>query len=453
METNENTTTAEATAVPAATAAPATAPSPLERRVSLAISSEDLEREIEQRLRKIGKSVKMPGFRPGKVPAKIVQQQYGDQARHEVLSDALEKAFGEAVKSQQMRVAGQPHIEPKTSADASQVEFEAVFEVYPEVKINELKDVEIERATLEVGAAELENTIAVLRKQRVRYEPVDRAAANGDRVTIDFNGKKGGEVFQGGEARDYPFVLGEAAMLPDFENAIVGMKAGETKTFDMTFPADYFSKDLAGQAVSFELKLKEVREAILPEVDADFAKSLGVADGDLEKMKAEIETNLKREVKKRLQSLVKKEVMNALLKTSPVDVPNSLVDMEIQRLMQNARQDMEQRAGGKMKDFPMQREWFEPEARRRVGLGLLLSEIVKVNGLHPKSDQVKAIVDEAAQSYEHPEEVVRWYYAQPQRLAEIESLAIEDNVVTWALSAARVVDKKVAFDELMGQKS
>jgi trigger factor len=443
METKETNINAEAAA----------APSPLERRLNLAVANAELEREVEQKLRRIGKNIKMAGFRPGKVPAKIVEQHYGDQARHEALSDALEKAFRAAVTEQKLRVAGHPQIEPKTSSNPEQAEFEAVFEIYPEVKLNDLKDVEIERATLEVGSAELESTIAVLRKQRVRYEPVDRAAAATDRVTIDFNGTKDGVPFQGGQATDYPFVLGQAAMLPDFENAVTGMKAGDAKTFDMTFPADYFSKDLAGQKVTFELKVKEVREAILPEIDADFAKSLGVEDGDLAKMNAEIEANLKREVKKRLQGLVKDQVMNALLKSNPVDVPNSLVDMEVQRLMQNARQDMEQRAGGKMKDFPMQREWFEPEAKRRVGLGLLLSELVKVNALHPKPEQVKAIVEDAAQSYEHPEEVVRWYYAQPQRLGEIESLAIEDNVVAWALSAAKVVDKKVAFDELMGQKA
>jgi trigger factor len=242
-------------------------------------------------------------------------------------------------------------------------------------------------------------------------------------------------------------------MLADFENAVIGLKAGEEKTFEMTFPADYSAKDLAGQNVSFSITVKEVREAILPEIDAEFAKTLGVEDGDVVKMHAEIETNLKREVKKRLQDKVKDQVMDALLKANPIDVPNALVDMEIQRLMQAARQDMEQRGGVKMKDFPMQREWFVDQAKRRVSLGLILSEIVKVKELHAKADQIKSIVEEAAQSYEHPEEVIRWYYAQPQRLSEIEGVAIENNVVAWALSSAKVVDKAVAFDELMGQKS
>ncbi|MDA0190438.1 MAG: trigger factor [Proteobacteria bacterium] len=424
----------------------------LERRLDLTVAIADLDKDVDQRLKRMGKNVKMPGFRPGKVPASIVRQQYGDQARHEALSEALDRAFGEAVTSSKLRVAGYPRIEPKASESTTHLEFAAVFEVYPEVKLGDLSTVEIERPVLEVTAAEVDNTLEILRKQRVNYQPVDRAAAAGDRVVIDFLGKKGGEPFQGGQATDYGFVLGEGSMLADFENAVTGCKAGESKTFDMTFPEDYFAKELAGQAVTFDITVKEVREPVLPEVDADFAQALGVEDGDVAKMRGEIEANLRREVKKRLQSRVKEQVMDALLKVTPIDVPNALVELEIERLMQMARADMEQR-GMKAKDFPMQPGWFADQAKRRVSLGLILAEVVKVNDLHAKSDQVKAIVEEAAQSYEHPEEVVRWYYAQPQRLAEIEGVAIEDNVVAWALSSAKVVDKPAAFDELMGQKA
>ena len=442
METNATTTTAEA----------APQPSALERRLDLSVVIADLDKETDQRLKRLGRNVKMPGFRPGKVPANIIKQQYGYEAHMEALNEALEKAFNEAVKAQKMRVAGSPKIEPKKTESETHLEFTAIFEVYPEVAVGDLKDVEIERSVLEVGATELENTLNVLRKQRVRYEPVDRAAVKGDRVTVDFLGKKGGEPFQGGEAKDYPFVIGEGAMLADFESAATGLKAGESKTFEMTFPADYHAKDLAGQAVTFDITVKQVGEAILPEIDAEFAKSLGIADGDTEKMRNEIETNLKREVKGRLKSRVKNQVMEALLKTNPVEVPKALVEIEIDQLIQNARQDMEQRSGKKMKDFPMQREWFVDQAKRRVTLGLVLSEIVKSNELHAKPEQIKSVVEEAAQSYEHPEEVVRWYYAQPQRLAEIEGVVIEDNVVEWALSNAKVLDKAIAFDELMGQQ-
>jgi trigger factor len=445
METNATTTNAETEAAQLTNA--------LERRLDLLVAIEELEKDIDQRLKRIGKNFKMPGFRPGKVPANIVKQQYGEQAHFDALNEALERAFGEAAKSQELRVAGNPRIEPKTTDSSTHLEFSAVFEVYPEVKLGDLSGVEIERAALEVGAAEIDSTMTVLRKQRVRYEPVDRGAAKDDRVTIDFLGKKDGEPFAGGQAKDYPFVLGAGSMLADFENAIYGLKAGESKTFEMTFPADYLSKEIAGQTVSFEITVKEVREPILPEIDPDFAKELGVEDGDVEKMRAEIETNLKREVSKRLQAKVKDQVMEALLKTNPIDVPNALLEMEIQRLMQSARQDMEQRGGAKMKDFPMQREWFVDQARRRVSLGLILSEIVKVNKLQAQPDQIKKIVEDSAQSYEHPEEVIRWYYAQPQRLQEVEGVAIEDNVVAWALSASKVVEKPIAFDELMGHKA
>ncbi len=427
------------------------APSALERRIDLSVAISDLEKDVDARLKRMGQKVKMPGFRPGKVPANIVRQQYGDEARHEALNAALDRAFGEAVVAQQLRVAGYPRIEPKNTENETHIEFSAIFEVYPEVKLGDMSAAEVERPSLEVGEAEVDKTIDILRKQRIRYEAVDRAAAKEDRVVIDFLGKKDGEPFQGGQANDYPFVLGQGMMLPDFENAVEGLKAGESKTFDMTFPEDYFSKDLAGQKVQFEVTVKKVSGPVLPEVDAEFAKMLGVADGDLGKMREEIAGNLQREVKKRIQAKIKDQVMEAIIKSNPIDIPNALIEMEIHRLMDNARRDMEQR-GMKVKDFPIQPEWFADQAKRRVTLGLVLAEMVKEKELHAKPEQVKAIVEEAAQSYEHPEEVVRWYYAQPQRLQEIEGVAIEDNVVAWVLDNAKVTDKAVAFDELMGQQ-
>ena len=427
------------------------ATSALERRLDLTIAIADLDKDVDARLKRISKSVKMAGFRPGKVPANIVRQQHGDQARHEALNEALDRAFGAAVVEAKMRVAGYPRIEPKNTENSTNLEFSAVFEVYPEVKLGDMSASEVERPSLEVGEVEIDKTLDILRKQRIRYEAVDRAAAKEDRVIIDFLGKKDGEPFQGGQAADYPFVLGQGMMLADFENAVEGLKAGEAKTFDMTFPDDYFSKDLAGQKVQFEITVKKVSGAVLPELDAEFAKTLGIVDGDLAKMREEITGNLKREVKKRIQSKIKDQVMDAIIKANPIDLPNALIEMEIHRLMPNARRDMQQR-GMKINDFPMQPEWFADQAKRRVTLGLVLAELVKEKELHAKPEQVKAIVDEAAESYEHPEEVVRWYYAQPQRLQEIEGVAMEDNVVAWVLNTAKVSDKPVAFDELMGEK-
>lgn len=425
--------------------------SALERRLDLSVAIADLDKDVEQRLKNLGRNVKMPGFRPGKVPANIVRKQYGEQARHEALTDALDRAFGEAVRTQNLRVAGYPRIEPKATESATHLEFAAVFEVYPEFKLGDLSTIEIERPVLEVSEAEVEKTIDILRKQRVSYELVDRAAGKGDRVMIDFLGKKDGEPFQGGQATDYPFVLGEGMMLADFEAAVEGCKAGDSKSFEMTFPVDYFAKDLAGQAVTFEVTVKQVLAAVLPAVDGELAKTLGIADGDVSKMKAEIETNLRREVKKRIDARVKEQVMDGLVKSTPIDVPNALIELEIQRLMQQARQDMEAR-GMKASDLPMQPEWFADQAKRRVTLGLVVAEAVRSESLHATPEQIREIVEEAAQSYENPDEVVRWYFSQPQRLAEVEALAVENNVVAWVQSRAKVADKSVAFEELMGQK-
>ncbi len=424
----------------------------LERRLDLSIAIADVEKDVDERLKRMGRNIKMPGFRPGKVPFSLVKQQYGSQARHEVLSESLDRAFGDAVTVQKLRVAGYPRIEPKTTESSTHLEFSAIFEVYPEFVPGDVSVCEIERPTLEVGAAEVDKTLEILRKQRVGYRDVARAAAKEDRVVIDFLGKKDGEPFAGGQAQDYGFILGQGQMLPDFEQAVEGLAAGESKTFDMTFPADYFAKDLAGQRVQFEITVKSVLGPELPVVDADFALSMGIADGDVAKMRAEIEANLRREVKRRIEGKVKEQVMDALLKVNPIAIPNALVEMEVQRLVQAARQDMEQR-GMKMKDFPIKPEWFADQAKRRVSLGLILAEVVKAEQLHAQPDQVKALVEETAQSYEHPEEVVRWYYAQPQRLGDVEGVAIENNVVAWVLGKAKVSDKAAVFDELMGQKA
>ena len=423
----------------------------LERRLDLSIAIADVEKEMDQRLKRMGKNMKMPGFRPGKVPFSIVRQQHGDQARHEVLSEELDRVFGETVTAQKMRVAGYPRIEAKSTDSTTHLEFAAIFEVYPEFVPADMSTAEVERPVLEVTSAEVDKTLEILRKQRVTYEDADRPAASEDRVVIDFLGKKNGEPFTGGQASDYAFVLGQGTMLPDFEKAVEGARVGESKTFDLNFPADYFSVDLAGQTVQFEITVKQVQAPKLPEVDAEFAKGMGIADGDIAKMRAEIEGNLKREVKRRIDARIKDQVMDALIKANQIATPGALIEMEIQRLMQAARQDMEQR-GMKVNEMPLQPEWFADQAKRRVTLGLILAELVKSENLLATPEKVRAMVEENAQSYEHPEEVIRWYYAQPQRLGEVEGLVIESNVVEWVLGKAKVTDKPAVFDELMGQK-
>ena len=431
--------------------APETTPvkSSLERRIDLAVALADLDKDVDQRLKRMGKTVKLAGFRPGKVPFSVVKQHYGHEARSEALNAALDRVFGETIRAQNLRIAGYPRIEPKPAGSATHVEFSAVFEVYPEFKIGDVSGESIEKSQLEVGAGEIDKTLDILRKQRVSYEDTASAAAKGDRVTIDFTGRKDGEVFKGGQATDYPFNLGENQMLPDFEKAVEGLKTGESKHFDLTFPADYFAKDLAGQTVQFEVTVKNVQAAVLPAIDSAFASALGIADGDVDKMRSEIEGNLKREVKKRLTARVKEQAMEALLKTNPIEVPNALVEQEVERLVEAARQDMASR-GMKAKDMPIQPAWFADQAKRRVTLGLVLAELVKSEDLHAKPEQVKAKIEESAQSYENPDEVVRWYYAQPERLSDVEAVTMEDNVVAWVVARAKVSEKTVSFDELMG---
>ena len=423
--------------------------SPLERRIDMTVPMADIEQDVAQRLKKMARTVKMPGFRPGKVPFKMVEQHYGAQARNEAIGEAVERAFGNAVREQNLRVAGYPRIEPKSGEDASKLVFSAVFEVYPEVKLNGIGDKSIERPQLEVGEAEVDKTLEVLRKQRTTFAPTERAAAKGDRVTIDFTGKLNGEVFQGGQATDYPVVLGEGRMLPDFENGIADLKAGESRTFDLTFPANYQAGDLAGKTVSFDVTVKGVEAPQLPAVDAEFAKSLGIEDGDVAKMRAEIRSNLEGEVKKRIKARIKDQAMQVLLDAHPMEVPKALIEQESESMAEAARQDLANR-GVDIKNMPVDATWFTAQAERRVKLGLIIAEAVKENALHAKPEQVRALIDQQGQSYEQPEEVVRWYYSQPQRLAQVEALAIEENVVNWVVANAQSTDKAASFDELMG---
>lgn len=425
--------------------------SSLQRTLNLAVSLASMEAEVGNRLKRLARTVKMAGFRPGKVPMKIVAQQYSGQVRQEVLGEAVQKNFAEAVNAQKLKVAGYPRIEAKPSEGESRdLQFAATFEVYPDVVVGDISGVEIDRPQVVVGDAEIDKTIEILRKQRVTYAPAKRKAAVGDQVEIDYRGTLNGEEFSGGKAQGYKLVLGEGNTLKDFEGSIVGMKAGESKSFELTFPEDYHAKELAGKTVTFEVTLNQVAGAKLPEVDADFAKSLGVLDGNLETMRSEIKDNLEREVKKRIDSRVKERVMQALLDATPFEQPRSLIEMEIDHLRQQAGEDLRARGLTASGDISLPANLFEDQARRRVSLGLIMAELVNAHQLQAQPEQVRELVNELAQSYEEPEHVLAWYYAEPNRLATVESLVIEDNVVKWVLERAKVVEVTSAFDELMG---
>lgn len=427
-------------------------PSSLERRIDMAVPMAAIQREVEQRLRHLSKTVKMAGFRPGKVPMNLVTRHYGAQAHNEAVGAAVERAFGEQVRQGNYRVAGYPRIEPKPAGAEGHMEFSAVFEVYPEFQPSDLAGKSLTRATLTVGDGEVDKTIEVLRKQRISYAPAGRPSQKEDRMVVDFTGRKDGEEFAGGKASDYQVMVGGGMMLPDFEAAMEGISEGETRHFDVTFPEDYHAKDLAGQTVQFELTCKQVEAPQLPALDEEFARALGVADGDLVKMRQEVQDNLEREVKKRLQSRVKNQVMDILVDANPIEVPKALVQMESEQMAQNARRDLEAR-GMMAKNVPVDASWFTDQATRRVRLGLIVAELVKVQNLQAKPEQVRAVVDDFAQTFEDPKEVVRWYYSQPERLAEAEALALEANVVDWALAHTQVTDEAIAFDDLMGNNS
>jgi trigger factor len=422
----------------------------LERRVSMSVPVADIERRVDERLRQLARNVKLPGFRPGKVPMKFVAQQYGPQVRSEVLADAVQKAFGEVVKEANLRVAGYPRIEKKDGESAAErLEFNVTFEVYPEVKVGDLAAASIERPQVPVDDAAIDKTLQILRKQRGEWVAVERAAQDGDRLTADFEGRIDGEPFEGGKAADFVFPLGEGRMLPEFETAARGMQPGESKSFELKFPDDYAGKAVAGKTATFALALKRVEELRLPALDAEFARRLGVADGDLEKMRSEVRANVEREVRKRVEGRVKAQVMQRLMDATPLELPKSLVEAETQQLVEMAAADLKAR-GMKLENVPLDPQAFEANARRRVTLGIIIGELARAEKLQPKPADVRALIEAEAQSYENPAEMVKWFYMQPQRLSEMESLALENNVVSWVLAKAQVTDKPVSFDELMG---
>jgi trigger factor len=425
----------------------------LERRLNASIPQQQILGEVAARIKHMGRTAKVPGFRPGKVPFKILEQQFGSQAHQEVLGDQLHRSFAEAAQANNLKVAGYPNFEIKTTdMNAPQIEFSATFEVYPEVVIGDVSKESLERITFSLSDADIDNTIETLRKQRAVFEPASRAAQKEDQVRIDFSGTLNGEVFDGGEAKNFALVLGVGRMLPDFEKAIVGMKAGETKSFDMTFPEDYHGKDVAGKKATFTITMNTVEAPRIPELNAEFVKGLGIESGDIAKLKAEIKTNLQAEADRRIKVRNKDNAMDALLNVAQLEAPKALVESESQRIMQQTMQDMQGRGMSIPKGMQLPANLFADRATKRVKLGLILEALVKQNNLEAKPEQVKALIAEHAQSYEKPEEILRWYAAEPSRMRDVENLVLEDNVVGWLMTRAKVTDKPVEFKELMGNE-
>lgn len=424
--------------------------SALERRITISVPLEPLETQVRQRLAQIGRTAKFAGFRPGKAPVGLVNQQYGNQVRDEVYSGAVEKSFGEAVEENKLRVAGYPNIEHKPFVEASKtLEYTATFEVFPEVKLGDFKKLKIERPVLEVSEADVKKTLDVLVKQRVTYAPVKRAAKKGDRINVTLKASMDGKEVESTGDTGIDLVLGEGGRVTTFDDELTGGKAGTSKTFEIVYPEDHNPAQLAGKTVSYEVSFVSVSQPTYPEIDADFAKSLGVEDGDVEKMKAEITESLKQEVAKRVSAKLKEQVFQALVEDSDLEIPRVLLGTEINRMMETTAQNLKQR-GADLSNIKLEPAMFEDQAKRSTKLRLILGELINTNGLHASAEQISAMVDVFAQSFERPQDVVTWYYADPKRLDEPSALATEENAVKFILDKAKVTDKKVKFDDLMG---
>ena len=426
----------------------------LERKVVLPLLWIDINAETEKRLKQTARKVRIDGFRPGKAPLSMVRSMYGANIQNDVLNEMAQKKFYDVAVAEDWKIAGLPRLEGvEEQNDQENFQFSAVFEVFPEITVGDLSTQEIEKVTAEVSDAEVDKTINILRQQRTRYNHVEREAQNDDRVIIDFAGKIDGVAFDGGSAENYAFVLGQGQMLPEFENGVLGLKENESKEVEVHFPEDYHGKDVAGKTAVFTITVKTVSEPVLPELDADFAKALGIADGDVAKMREEVKKNVSREVNRRLESQNKDAVMEALLNVTELQVPNVLVNDEAQRLANEMKQNFINQGMADAKNLDLPIDMFKEQAERRVKLGLILAEVVKENNLEPSQEQIDAVIKDFAESYEDPQEVIDWYHAQAERLQGPTSLAVESNVVNFVLGKAKVTEKALSFDEIMGNQA
>ena len=422
----------------------------LERKVTLQFAKSDLLPQRQGKLKQLGKNLKIAGFRPGKVPAKMVEKQYGQQVDFELSFDHASNQFFEFAKSEKIQLVGQPRLEPKSELDAEQIEFDAYFEVFPEVLIGDISSAQVTQYHTELSEQEVDNTLELLRKQRVVYQArsSELPAQTDDQVTIDFVGTLDGVEFSGGKADDFKFVIGQGQMLPEFEAAAIALAVGQERVFPLTFPIDYHGKDVAGKTVEFKIVMKQVEYPILPEINDDFAASLGIAEGGVTQVRAEISKNLAREIARRTKGLLKKQAMDILSNACAFDLPAFLVSQEEERLIEMARQDLEQRGVPNAKDAPIPEGMFTPQAKERVKLGLILNSLVKEHGLKASPEQIQSEIEDQAASYDDPQEVTRWYYSDPARLSDIESIVMESNVVKYVMEKATVIDKNVTFAEL-----
>ncbi|OLU17090.1 trigger factor [Pseudomonas sp. PA1(2017)] len=417
--------------------------SALERRMSITVPAERIETQVNKRLQQTAQKAKIPGFRPGKVPMSVIRQRFEADARQEAVGDVIQSSFYEAVAEQKLAPAGQPSVEPKVLEKGKDLEFVATFEVFPEIKVSGLEGIAIERQQAEVADSDVDNMLDILRKQNTRFEAVERAAEKDDQLNIDFVGKIDGEAFAGGSATGTQLVLGSGRMIPGFEDALIGAKAGEERVINPTFPEDYQNLDLAGKTAEFTVKVNSVSAPQLPELNDEFFALFGIKEGGLEGFRAEVRKNMERELRQAIKSKIKNQVMEGLLAANPVEVPKALIASEVNNLRVQAVQQF----GGNIKPDQLPAELFEEQAKRRVSLGLIVAEVVKQFELKPDDARVRELIQEMASAYQEPEQVVAWYYKNDQQLNEVRSVVLEEQVVDTVLQKANVTDKSVSYEE------
>lgn len=417
----------------------------LERRLTVGVPAEEVENAVEERLKEAQKNLRLDGFRPGKVPMREVKRRFGAAARNEVLSDVMRNHFIQAVEQESLQPAGMPHFEAQTNEPGKDLEFTATFEVYPQVELSDFGQIEVEKPVAEVTDADVEQMIETLRKQRASWEEVERAAQEGDRVNIDYQGTKDGEAFEGGSAEGQNLELGSGSMIPGFEDGVAGMKAGEEKELELSFPDDYHAEELAGQKVVFKVKVNHVEGQQLPEVDEEFMKAFGVEGGDMDKFKAEVRKNMERELRNQVQQKTKEQVMDGLIKVHDLEVPEGLVKQEIERMRE---QMVQQFGGGQQFDSSMlPDDLFREQAERSVRLGLIMRSIMDKHELKADADRVKQRVEELAEQYEQPQEVVNYIYSNPQQLQQVEGAVLEDQLMDMVLEQSKVSEKSMSYED------
>ncbi len=420
--------------------------SELSRKMTVSLSEEMLQEKMDARFKSLAREVKIDGFRPGKVPVRVVKKMYGDRVRSEVAGDLIQSTYGKALQEQDLNPAGHPHIHPVDGGEGFQ--YTAEFEVYPEISLDGLSALEIKRPVATVKQSDLDEMVAKLREQKKQWADVERASEKGDRATVSFSGVCEGENFTDGKVDNYPVEIGDGKMIPGFEDELIGLKAGDTKSFEVTFPEEYGNEKLAGKLAEFEIELSKVEVAALPEIDEEFIKAYGVEDGSLDSFNTDIKANMERELALGLKGKLKNTVMDELYEKVQITIPNALVDEEVKNVMKPYEANAKKQ-GMNFADLDLPKDMFEEQAKRRVALGLILGEIIQKNDIKVDDAKVKSTVEDMASSYERPEDVLQWYYSDETRLNEVKQMVLEDQTVSWIVDQAKVSDETVNFEDVM----